>query len=79
VNGNGVGLSGASLGSRIVGRIVGNDGIPGRTACSRPPRLPVPMPPPTARILETKLNPPAFVATQVPRTAIGEGLPPRRP
>ena len=30
------------------------------------------MQPPTPRILETKLNPPAFVATQVPRTAIGE-------
>jgi LuxR family maltose regulon positive regulatory protein len=30
------------------------------------------MPPPTARILETKLNPPAAVATQVPRTAIGD-------
>ncbi|SEL98880.1 LuxR family transcriptional regulator, maltose regulon positive regulatory protein [Variovorax sp. YR750] len=27
---------------------------------------------PTPRILETKLNPPAFVATQVQRTAIGE-------
>lgn len=27
---------------------------------------------PTPRILETKLNPPAFVATQVPRTAIRE-------
>ncbi len=26
------------------------------------------------RILETKLNPPAFVATQVPRTAIGEQI-----
>ncbi|MDN6883750.1 LuxR C-terminal-related transcriptional regulator [Variovorax sp. CAN2819] len=30
------------------------------------------MQPPTPRILETKLNPPAFVATQVPRTAIRE-------
>ncbi|MFV0677988.1 LuxR C-terminal-related transcriptional regulator [Variovorax sp. tm] len=30
------------------------------------------MQPSTPRILETKLNPPAFVATQVPRTAIGE-------
>ncbi|MGO4608293.1 LuxR C-terminal-related transcriptional regulator [Variovorax sp. 2RAF20] len=29
---------------------------------------------PTPRILETKLNPPAFVATQVPRTAIGEEI-----
>jgi len=29
-------------------------------------------PPPSPRILETKLNPPAFVATQVPRTTIGE-------
>jgi LuxR family maltose regulon positive regulatory protein len=28
---------------------------------------------PTPRILETKLSPPAFVATQVPRAALGEG------
>ncbi|MDP9993725.1 LuxR family maltose regulon positive regulatory protein [Variovorax boronicumulans] len=33
------------------------------------------LPPPSSpRILETKLNPPAFVATQVPRTAIGEAI-----
>lgn len=30
--------------------------------------------PSSPRILETKLNPPAFVATQVPRTAIGEAI-----
>lgn len=29
-------------------------------------------PPPSPRILETKLNPPAFVVTQVPRTTIGQ-------
>lgn len=32
------------------------------------------MSPPTARILETKLNPPASTATQVPRTAIREEI-----
>ncbi|QNK69547.1 LuxR C-terminal-related transcriptional regulator [Variovorax sp. PAMC26660] len=32
------------------------------------------MSPPTARILETKLNPPASTATQVPRTAISEEI-----
>lgn len=47
-----------------------------------PPPSPAPSlaprsPPPAwalPRILETKLNPPAFVATQVPRTAIGDGM-----
>ncbi len=35
---------------------------------------PAPAPPSSLRILETKLNPPAFVATQVPRTAISEEI-----
>ena len=33
---------------------------------------PASSPPPSPRILETKLNPPAFVVTQVPRTTIGQ-------
>ncbi|MEJ8851813.1 LuxR C-terminal-related transcriptional regulator [Variovorax rhizosphaerae] len=33
-----------------------------------------PSPPSSLRILETKLNPPAFVATQVPRRAIGDEI-----
>lgn len=40
-----------------------------------PPRPAVPAPVPTsARILETKLNPPVFIATQVPRSAIREEI-----
>jgi LuxR family transcriptional regulator, maltose regulon positive regulatory protein len=38
------------------------------------PAAPPPSSPRALRILETKLNPPAFVATQVPRTTIGEEI-----
>ncbi|MGJ7570620.1 LuxR C-terminal-related transcriptional regulator [Variovorax sp. RB2P76] len=34
----------------------------------------LPATPPIPRVLETKLSPPAFVATQVPRTALGDGM-----
>jgi LuxR family maltose regulon positive regulatory protein len=41
----------------------------------QPHRMQQPTPSPAVpRILETKLNPPAFVASQVPRTAIGDGM-----
>jgi LuxR family maltose regulon positive regulatory protein len=41
----------------------------------QPHRMQQPTPSPAVpRILETKLNPPAVVATQVPRTAIGDGM-----
>ncbi|KAF1069812.1 MAG: Serine/threonine-protein kinase PknK [Variovorax sp.] len=71
------GLAPASLGSRIDAGIVGTDGI---RFPPRRPHGPRPTPPfamssaPSARILETKLSPPAFAATQVLRDAICERI-----
>jgi len=71
-------LSAASLGSRIDAGIVGNDGIPPlrRAFARRPPSSPFAMsfPASPARILETKLSPPAIAPTQVLRAAICERI-----